>query len=531
MNNLFSTQHSKVTVADAKNASGGKAYKLDTQVALAKYVCTGTFNSTYQSSAEEQLDRVRKLCDESDPEFIARLAVYARKHGKMKDTPAFLVAYLAHERIDLCKQVFSRVIDDPKMIRNFVQVMRSGAIKRKSLGTASKKLVQNWLASLTDEQLFKADVGNSPSLPDIIKMVHPSSKNEKGEVIKSREVLYGYLLGKDLKEEDRKHLLPLVEQYEAFKKGESKDIPNVPFQMLTSLPLTTDHWKSIAENATFNQTRINLNTFARHGVLQDPRMVDLIADKLSNTEEIVRSKVMPYQLFTTAMNIDAAMPQKIRNALYAATEIACENVPKIEGDVYIALDTSGSMRHALTGNRGSVTTKTRYIDVAALFAAAIQRKNPNAVVLPFDTEVNTKNVQINPFDSIMTNAQKLAAINGGGTDCSVALAHLNERAAKGRGVIYISDNESWRYYAGKSYGRSAHGTGMMHEWEKFAKRNPGAKLVNIDITPSDTSQVATTPNTLLVAGFSDFVFDILSGFFRDQDTNDYWLNTINEIKL
>lgn len=71
----------------------------------------------------------------------------------------------------------------------------------------------------------------------------------------------------------------------------------------------------------------------------------------------------------------------------------------------------------------------------------------------------------------------------------------------------------------------------MHEWEKFAKRNPGAKLVNIDITPSDTSQVATTPNTLLVAGFSDFVFDILSGFFRDQDTNDYWLNTINEIKL
>lgn len=526
-NKLFNSQVSNVPAANARNHSGGTAYSLPAQVSLAKYCVCGVFQDTYQTDAEEQLERVLKLCNQSEPEFIAKLAVYSRIHSRMKLTPAFLVAYLARNNIDLCKRVFPKVINDGKMLRNFIQILRSGVIgTSRSLGTASKKLVQNYLNSLSDEQLFKADVGNDPSLPDIIKMMHPKPET------KEREALYAYLLGKKPKQEcDKDLLLPLAREFEAFKKGESKAIPNVPFQMLTSLPLTTEHWKEIARNATFNQIRINLNTFKRHGVLEDQELVDLIAARLSDPDEVRRSRVLPYQLFTTFMNIDS-MPQKISNALQAAVEVALENVPVIEGEIYIALDTSGSMRHKLTGNRGSVSTKTRYIDVAALFAAAILRKNKNAVILPFDTEVNAKNVVINPFDSIMTNAQKLAAINGGGTDCSCALSHLNEKNAKGSAVIYISDNESWRYYAGKTYGgRAAKGTGMMHEWEKFVKRNPGAKLVNIDMTPSDTTQVANTPNTLLVAGFSDFVFDVVAGYFRGADNDDYWLGMINDIKL
>lgn len=519
MNPLFNSNTSTVPATDTKNASGGKAYKLSTQVALAKYAVTGTFNDTYQVGAAEQLDKVLKLCQESDPEFIAKLAVYARQHGHMKDTPAFMVAYLAKENINLCKQVFSRVIDDPKMLRNFVQVLRSGVVGRKSLGTAPKKLVQGFLNGLTDEQLFKADVGNTPSLPDIIKMMHPKPAN------KEREALYAYLIGKEPKKADKDYLLPLATQFEAFKKGDTLELPNVPFQMLTALPLTKADWTKIAERASWTQTRMNLNTFARHGVFENPAMIDMVAARLANADLVRKSRVFPYQLFTTFMNV-SEVDQKIKNALQAAAEISLENVPAIDGEIYIALDTSGSMGHKITGNRGSATTKTRYIDVASLIVAAICRKNKNAVVVPFDTEV--RKVDINPFDSVMTNAQKLADLKGGGTDCSVSLAHLNKIKAKGSAVIYVSDNESWRAYTGKKY---KGGTGMMQEWETFAKRNPGSKLVNIDITPSDTTQVATTPNTLLVAGFSDFVFDVVADYFRGNTTDEHWLGMINEIKL
>ena len=37
----------------------------------------------------------------------------------------------------------------------------------------------------------------------------------------------------------RQALPEIVRQYEAFKAGESKVVPNVPFQMLTSLPLSS----------------------------------------------------------------------------------------------------------------------------------------------------------------------------------------------------------------------------------------------------------------------------------------------------
>jgi len=285
MNPLFNSNTSNVPATDTKNASGGKAYKLSTQVALAKYAVTGTFNDTYQVGAAEQLDKVLKLCQESDPEFIAKLAVYARQHGHMKDTPAFMVAYLAKENINLCKQVFSRVIDDPKMLRNFVQVLRSGVVGRKSLGTAPKKLVQGFLNGLTDEQLFKADVGNTPSLPDIIKMMHPKPAN------KEREALYAYLIGKEPKKADKDYLLPLATQFEAFKKGDTKELPNVPFQMLTALSLTKEDWTKIAERASWTQTRMNLNTFARHGVFENPAMIDMIAARLSNADLIRKSLV------------------------------------------------------------------------------------------------------------------------------------------------------------------------------------------------------------------------------------------------
>src|SRR5579871_1145705 len=75
-----------------------------------------------------------------------------------------------------------------KMLRNFVQIIRSGAVGRKSLGTRPKRLIQKYLENLTDEQLFKADVGNDPSLQDIIKLVHPKPSNKK------RSAMYGYLL-------------------------------------------------------------------------------------------------------------------------------------------------------------------------------------------------------------------------------------------------------------------------------------------------------------------------------------------------
>ena len=513
--NLFASSTSAVQLADTLNSAGGKAYSLSDKAALAQYAMTGCFNGTYYCSDQDQLKNMLNYTNKCDATFLAKLAVYAREEGLMKDMPAFLAAVVASKDSVLLQKIFNRVVDSPKMARNFVQIIRSGATGRKSFGTRPKKLLQAYLEGLTDEQLFRADVGNDPSLQDIIKLVRPKPAN------KNRSALYAYLLDKEFNADD---LLPLAKNFEAFKKDMSKEIPEVPFQMLTALPLTDSHWKSIATNASWTQTRMNLNTFLRHNVFNDPKMVDLVADRLQNENLIKKAKVFPYQLFAAFKNVDSQVPQKITNALQKAAEIAIENVPDIDGMVYVFPDISGSMRSPVTGYRGSVTTKVQCVDVAALVSAAVLRKNPEAEVIPFSDHV--VQAQLNPMDSIMTNAQKLASLPSGGTNCSAPLTLLNQRKAKGDLIIYVSDNESW--VDTNRYGR---GTATMEQWKEFKKRNPRAKLVCIDITPNATTQAQTDVDILNIGGFSDQVFDVIARFMQTGNNKDMWVKLIEEVQL
>lgn len=521
---LFSNKNkqsvsAKVTRAtDTVNEAGGIAYKLSDKAALAQYAMTGCLNGTYYTSDAEQLKKTLELANKVDPKFVAKLAVYAREKGLMKDMPAVLAAIVAGKDPGLLSQIFDRVIDSPKMLRNFVQVIRSGATGRKSLGTRPKKLIQNYLENLTDEQLFKADVGNDPSLQDIIKLVHPRPKN------KQRTAMYGYLLDKEYNKRD---LNKLAKEYEAFKKDMKGEIPDVPFQMLTALPLTSEHWKQIAENATWNQVRMNLNAFARHGVLSDSKLVNALATKLSDPEQVKRSKTFPYQLFTAYLNVDSTIPAKLTNALQDAADLSLDNIPEFKGKVYVMVDTSGSMGSSVTGNRGSVTSKMRCVDVAALFAAAILRKNPDTEIVPFDTRVHV-NHRFNSRDSIMTNAKTLASFGGGGTSCQIALNYVNNKAGKGDLVIYVSDNESWVDSGHSPYAR---GTATMQEWNRFKSRNKDAKLVCIDIQPYATTQAHDREDILNVGGFSDQVFDVIARFVELGNNKDLWIKTIESVKL
>lgn len=505
----------KVTKAtNTVNKAGGTAYSLSDKAALAQLAMTGCFNGTYYVSDQEQLKRTLELANKVDPVFVAKLAVYSRQKGLMKDMPAVLAAVVAGKDSDLLAQIFPHVIDNPKMLRNFVQIIRSGATGRKSLGTRPKKLIQDYLESLTDEQLFKADVGKDPSLQDIIKMVHPKPGN------KQRSAMYGYLLDK---EHNKRDLCQLAKDFESFKKDMKGEIPDVPFQMLTALPLTNNHWKQIAENATWTQTRMNLNTFERHGVFADSKLTKLVCERLEDENLVKKAKVFPYQLFSAFKNVESSIPSKVVVSLQKAAEVALENIPEFSGKVYVMVDTSGSMKSPVTGYRGSVTTKMQCVDVAALVAAAVMRKNPDTEVIPFDTQIHSH--RLNPMDSIMTNAQALARFGGGGTDCSSALAHVNRKNGKGDLVIYVSDNESWvdsgRYRS----------TATMTEWNNFKKRNPNAKLVCIDITPNGTTQAHDREDILNVGGFSDQVFDVIARFVELGNNKDLWIKTIESVSL
>jgi 60 kDa SS-A/Ro ribonucleoprotein len=507
---------------DAVNAAGGQAYKLDDRHALAQFAATGCLNSTFYASAASELADVLELTARVEPEFVARTALYARKGAYMKDMPALLCAVLSVRSPGLLAEVFDRVIDNPKMLRNFVQIMRSGVVGRKSLGSLPKRLILQWLAGRTDRQIFVGSVGSAPSLADIIKMVHPKPADA------SRENLYGYLIGRDYNPE----MLPeLVNAYERFKQSDNRNslaAPDVPFQMLTSLKLDKRHWIGIAENASWQMTRMNLNTFLRHGVFDKSKMVRMIAKRLSDPALIAKARVLPYQLMTAYTCASKDLPNKIRHALQDAMEIALANVPAVDGKVYVFPDVSGSMHSPVTGYRQGATTAVRCIDVAALVSAAMLRTNRDAEVIPFES--NVVKVALNPRDSVMTNARKLSSLPCGGTNCAAPLRYLNARKARGDLLIYVSDNESWLdspYYG--HYGGNA--TATMQEWSVFKRRNPRAKLVCIDIQPYDATQASERDDIINVAGFSDKVFKLIADVAAGRSQAGHWVRQIEDVKL
>ena len=140
--------------ADALNRELSPAYAYGPEHKLAQLAATGTLQDAFYAAAETQLADVLEAAQAVDPLFAARAAVYARARGAMKDMPALLAAHLTVAEPDLAVRVFDRVIDNGRMLRNFVQIMRSGAVGRTSLGTRPKRLVQQWLERASTRSLM-----------------------------------------------------------------------------------------------------------------------------------------------------------------------------------------------------------------------------------------------------------------------------------------------------------------------------------------------------------------------------------------
>jgi 60 kDa SS-A/Ro ribonucleoprotein len=519
--NLFKKVAGKLLPkTDALNEHLAPAYALSPKAQLAQYAATGCLNHTFYADADEQLAKVIELCKGIDAEFIAKTAIYARERGFMKDMPALLCAVLSVKDVKTLASVFLRVIENGKMLRNFAQILRSGAVGRKSFGAAPKRLINEWFDARSDGEIFKDSVGQAPSLADIVKMIHPKPATA------SRAALYGYFIGREF---DASALPPIVRQYERFKAGETPDVPNVPFQMLTSLPLGAKDWATIARAASWQTTRMNLNTFARHGVFNEPGIAELIADRLRDERAIRKARVFPYQLLAAYLNASGGqVPSVVREALQDAMETAIGNIPNVEGKVYVFPDISGSMHSPVTGYRKGATSKVRCVDVAALVAAAVLRRNPRAEVIPFESKA--LEISLNPRDSVMTNAEKLASLPCGGTNCSAPLALLNLRKALGDLVVYVSDSESW--IDASSYGRFGGGaTETMTQWAEFKRRNPQARMVCIDIQPYGTVQAQEREDILNVGGFSDQVFDLVTEFAAGRLSDDHWVGVIEAIEM
>jgi 60 kDa SS-A/Ro ribonucleoprotein len=526
---LFSSLTAWLPRAETTNEAGGRAYRLTPKHALAQLTATGCFNGTFYAQAGAQLDELTKLTAEVDDNvFLAKLALYARERALMKDMPVALTVILSKRDPALFRKVFERVVDNGRTLRTFLQMVRSGRFGRKSLSYALQRAVQRWLNTASVEKLLSASIGRDPSLRDVLRLARPTPTDD------ARRALFGRFAEQPVEKWAPATEADLPAEVRALDAYRRATTPAEQIALLTTFrarwdllsdkALSAEVWGAIARQMGPQALRMNLNTLARHEVFktaEGPALVEYIASRLTDADDIRRSRQFPYQFFTAYLNAGSEVPRELKSALHRAAEVACGNVPEFAGPVVVGLDVSGSMSSAITGDRGrGGTSKMRCVDVAALFAAAILRRNPDSLIVPFDTEAYPTN--LDPGDTILSLAERLAKYGGGGTNCALPLAYANQahRERKFAGCVLVSDQESWI-----GTGR-ANSTGLMTAWQEFVKNQvrlhgksyAGPKLVCLDLQPYTTTQAPERSDILNVGGFSDAVFSVVAAFLAGDAT-------------
>lgn len=525
--NLFSWQGAY------RNEAGGVAYKGTPKQALAQLASTSCLNNTLYVTAEKQLDNVLSFANKCEPDYVAKVAVYAREKHNMRDMPALLCAVLASQRqTKLLKQVFPRVIDTGDMLRKFFEMIRSGMVGRRSFGTVPKQLMTNWFNCHTPTELFEQSVG-TPSMRDILRCIRPRPLD------RTRSAMYAWFVGKAF---DPNLLPEKVQWFEQWKAApEAMELPPVPFQMLTSQTLTTRDWATIARRAGWKWLIKNLNNMLKHGVYAShPEMVEFVAARLGDKRNVQKSRAFPYQILT-AYQFAKDQPEAIQKALHEAMEVATENVPVFEEakggnpPVYLMVDVSKSMKYPVTGDRygygNRANTSMTRCDVAALIACSLLRKNKGAEILLFNKQVVP--LVVDPKETVLQNATNISKIADGGTACSAPLKQLNEQDKHGNLVVIVSDDQSWAESLNiDRYGRKQSGkTALQDQWDAWKLRNPAARLVCVDVAPYTTTQAQERHDILNIGGFSDTVFELIGQFASGLMNPDHIVGIIEKIDL
>jgi 60 kDa SS-A/Ro ribonucleoprotein len=219
---------------------------------------------------------------------------------------------------------------------------RSPSSNLESLSYSVQRAFQRWLNGASVNKLLSASIGSDPSLRDVLRLARPTPSTN------ARRALFGWLTDKAVEKwapATREDLPEDVRALEAYRaagtEAEQAEIlarSRFRWDLLVDAAKGPESWKAIARQMGPQALRMNLNTLKRHGVFGDSEMVDYVASRIADEEEIRRSRQFPYQYLAAYLNADAEVPQAIRAALGRAAEFACGSVPELPGPVVIGLD-------------------------------------------------------------------------------------------------------------------------------------------------------------------------------------------------
>lgn len=456
------------------NKEGHVAYKMTDKSKLITQVLCSFINEQkfYGDNTEEMKKTIQKVIA-SDPEFVSKLAVFARREFNMRSVAHVLTAYLAHEPNGkpyvrkTVKGVSLRGDDVTEIMAFYLNTFG------KPVPNALKKGIADVLGTFDEYTLakYKGD-GNAVKMRDLICICHPKPEN------KAREELYKRCIEGNL------------------------EIPETWETQLSANGNNAETWEKLIDSGKVGYMALIRNL--RNILNARPYNVDKVLQKISDPVAVKKSKQLPFRFLSAYKSVGGNGTSKVFDALEDAVDAAIDNIPRIPGKTVIAIDVSGSMCSTIS-SKSDVSCS----EIALMLGLIANRICEESIVYTFDDTIRTMDVS-HRNGILYTTVHSRP--RGGGTNMGLPFREMMRNRINADRVIILSDNMC---NCGVGWWNNKTVQTLADEYRRSTGNNIWVHA--IDLQGYGTQQFAG-PRTNIIAGWSEKVFDFINLAEVDEGT-------------
>lgn len=474
-----------------KNHEGAKAYRLTPEVELYAAVVTAGLNDSFYEKSDARLARIQELMLKNNPEYVAKLAVYARNEMYMRSVPMVLAVELAkgNSGNSIVSKAVSGVVkraDEITELLAYYQLAnnRNGIKKLNKLSKQVQKGLSESFNRFDEYQFAKYNRATEIKLRDALFLVHPKAKDDAQQEVFNK--IASNTLAVPYTWETELSALGQVNYENAAAKADALKAK----------------WEELIDSGKIGYMALmrNLRNILNANV--SVAHVEKVCEYLSDEAAVAHSKQLPFRFLAAYREIKALQSDYVTlvlNALEDAVSASAKNINGFDSStkVLIACDVSGSMQKAVSPN-----SKVMLFDIGLMLAMLMQSKCKRVVTGMFGDSWKVINM---PNRSVLSNVDeyyKREGEVGYATKGYKVLDDLIQRKVIMDKVMLFTDCQLWD--------NRVDGTNLEHFWKAYKQIAPNAKLYLFDLAGYGNTPISTQQNDVyFIAGWSDKVFDVL----------------------
>ena len=500
---------------DAQNLCGHEAYALPEEIQLLSMLNTLKMEPQFYQGTNDQVKRLQDLIEKvamRDPYFAAQCIVYSRCVGEGMRTvnhiaAALLTPYLRGQ--EWGKRFFSSWnkkagrggcifrLDDMAEIKTVYQMLNGGGV----LANAMKKGFKTVLEGSDSYQILKY----KKAVIDLTNLVHPNIAKCLGKVEVNGEkivtidaLMRGLSVSADTWEANNSEAGQLV----AAAKREGKISEEEAKELLDAAK--AENW-----NGLLRDKKLGILAALRNirNILEVCDDVTALCNLLSDEDQIIKGKIMPYQIDMAYEVVSNECPRNLntRKVLAALERGYVASVPNLAqvctGRNLVILDCSGSMRMSMRDTRTGRSFGS-CIDKAGLIAATIVQAT-NADVIRFGSRAQYAEGMNGR--SLFEYSQYLRRADMGGTDLATAFRLITDLNKEYDRIFILSDNECNNGYQARAYAN-------------YIRRVNSPYIYSVDLASYGTTPLKNTEKVAYFYGYGFSMFEsIKNREFRAED--------------